>query len=195
MEKKIFEGITNTSPTDQNTNVSANSINKEIKTIASAKNVSADQQKLIDTIKQYCTNKRFCGHLKGEINVNNLESLDVEQLQEKLDKIDRILSTRGNQGMIDNGMKMAMVTLENIVDSKTTLNVRGTTEACWVNELFLDKLEQVKIKYNLNLMENVKLDPALELSLIIFQTGLMCHKRNGILADTADSSIDLDAEI
>jgi hypothetical protein len=192
ISKQAFDGITQVQ-TETKKPPSA-SISNEIKTIAK-QSVSGEQKKLIENINQYVNNKRFKEHLKGKINVNDLESLTVDELNEKLKEIDNILNTRGNQNMIDNGLKMGMIALENIVDGKTNLQVKGTTSACWMNDHFLDKLEQVKIKYGLNLVEHMQMDPLLELSLIVFQTGMMCHKRNTMLLNNTDTSVNLDEEI
>ena len=151
--------------------------------------------KLIYSIKHFENNKRFGNYLKNEckhnFDENYLRKLSIEELKLELEKQTVAISNKNNSSLIDSSLEKFIEFVENIVHNKTKYKIKGTTQKLFADDHFLDLLEIIKLKYNIPFM---KLDPALEISLIILQTAFITHQANSFMTGFKPS-VDLDQEI
>ena len=151
--------------------------------------------KLIYGIQAYGKNKRLGKYLEQEcghrFDDKYLKNLSLTELKLELEKQEVALGGKQNNGLIDQGIHNGLLFAENIVVRTSRLNVQGTTEALYKDEHYLDLLERVKMKYTLPF---VKLDPVMELALVIGQTAMLCHHTN-TYRDTLHTSTNLDEEV
>jgi hypothetical protein len=105
-----------------------------------------------------------------------------------------LISNRGTSDFIDSVIKNGLVFAENIVDSRTKLKIRGTSDELWENDKFLDLLERVKLKYG---MPSLNLDPlaALELTFVVFQTAMLMHNQSSFRHNLIDDNLNLDEPV
>jgi len=151
--------------------------------------------KLIYQIQHFGNNKRFGEYLKNECHHNfdeaYLRKLTIEELKLELDKQSIALSNKNNNSLIDNSLEKFIEFVENIVHNKTRYKIKGTTEKLFADDHFLDLLEILKLKYNIPFL---KMDPMLEISLIILQAAFIQHQANSFMTGFKPS-VDLDEEI
>ena len=101
------------------------------------------------------------------------------------------LANKQNNNLIDNGLKNCLSFVENMIHDKTKFKIQGTSEKLWADDHFLELLERVKLKYNVPFL---KMDPLLELSLVVGQTALICHQQNKYKMELT-TNIDLDTPL
>jgi hypothetical protein len=158
------------------------------------KGPAKERAQLIYKLKTYKNNKRLGPKLK-DADFNMSESyynkLSVGDLNLELEKYDMELSRNGLCDMINHGFKAGLKISENVITQKTKLNVVGTCDKLFDDDNFLDLFERVKLKYNLGFVG--QMDPLLEMSLVIFQTGLMVHGTNKFRSEI-ETKINLDEE-
>lgn len=154
-----------------------------------------EKMKLIYQIQHFGKNKRFGEYLKNECKHNfeegYLRKLTIDELKLELEKQTVALSNKNNNSLIDSSLEKFIEFVENIVHNKTKLKIKGTTQKLFSDDHFLDLLEIIKLKYNIPF---VKLDPVLEISLIILQTCFIQHQANTFMINFKPS-MDLDEEI
>lgn len=151
--------------------------------------------KLIYQIQYFGKNKRFGDYLKNDCKHNfdegYLRKLTIEELKLELEKQTVALSNKNNNSLIDSSLEKFIEFVENIVHNKTKLKIKGTTQKLFADDHFLDLLEIIKLKYNIPF---IKMDPILEISLIILQTAFITHQANTFMI-SFKPSVDLDEEI
>lgn len=158
------------------------------------KGSAKDRANLIYKLNTYKKNKRLGPKLRDSgfnLSESHYNSLSVDDLKLEVAKYDMELSRNGAHDIVDHGLKFGLKVGENIVSKRTPLKVEGTCDELFNNDHFLDLLERVKLKYNLGIA--TQMDPLLELSLVIFQTGLMVHGKNKF-KDQIKTDIDLNQE-
>ena len=151
--------------------------------------------KLIYQIQHFSKNKRFGEYLKNEckhnFDENYLRKLSIDELKLELEKQSIALSNKNNNSLIDSSLEKFIEFIENIVHNKTKYKIKGTTQKLFADDHFLDVLEIIKLKYNIPFL---KMDPMLEISLIILQTAFIQHQANSFMTGFKPS-VDLDEEI
>ena len=149
--------------------------------------------KLIYAIQAYGKNARLGPYLENECNHNfnhsYLKGLTIEDLKLELEKQDVALANKQNHGLIDTGIKNGMLMAETLITSRSSYKINGTTEALYEDDHYHDLVERVKMKYNAPFM---KLDPVLELALVIGQTAMIMHHKNSMMIR---STTDLEENI
>ena len=154
-----------------------------------------EKAKLIYSIKSYGNNPRLGLYLKQaghNFTESFLKSLTLDELRLELEKQDIALGQKQNNGLIDTTIKNGLLFAENMISSKTNFKIQGTCEKCFEDDHFLDTLERVKMRYN---MPMIKMDPALELALVIAQTATIINKSNQFMQDIPRSTTNLDAKL
>ena len=153
-----------------------------------------EKMKLIYSIQHFGKNIRFGDYLKEQGHKYDdiyLRKLTIEELKFELEKNYTAITNKNNNSFIDTGLEQFLNFIENIIANKTKYKINGTTKKLFENERFLDLIEILKLKYNIPF---IKLDPAMEISLIVIQTAFMQHQMNNIV-DSFKTKIDLDEEI
>ena len=170
-------------PTGKKTKQPKKSTMKAVKDIAPpTPEAEADHQtkaQLIYAIQSYGKNKRLgpylandCGH---RFDDKYLSSLSLDNLKLELEKQEVALGSKQNSGLVDQGIKQGLTFAESMIDRTSRFKVKGTTETLYNDDHYLDLLERVKMKYT---MPFVKLDPVMELALVIGQTAMITHHAN-----------------
>jgi hypothetical protein len=173
---------------------------KNPKDLTEDEKVIQQKQNLIYKIQKYGNSKRFGDFLRKECKFKyddaSLRKLSVQELQFEYAKQESALGGKSNGTLVDNGIKHTAMLVETMVCNKTPLQVKGTVDKCWTDDHFLDLLERVKLKYSVSPLE--KMDPVIECSFILFQTGLLMHKQNTMMQGgktdmTRSVNVDLDS--
>jgi hypothetical protein len=173
-----------------------NITNNELKNVFTDKNDDdiKEKMKLIYSIQHFGSNTRFGEYLKDhgfKYDEIYLKKLSVEELKFELEKNYAAITNKNNNSFIDTGLEQFLNFIENIITNKTKYKINGTTKKLFENERFLDLLEILKLKYNIPF---IKLDPIMEITLIVIQTAFMTHQMNNIVS-SFKTSVDLDEEV
>jgi len=153
-----------------------------------------EKMKLIYSIQHFGNNNRFGSYLKElghKFDDNYLKKLSLNELKFELEKNYSAITNKNNNSFIDNGLEHFLNFIENLITNKTKYKINGSTKKLFKNERFLDLLEILKLKYNIPF---IKLDPVMEITLIILQTAFMQHQMNNIVG-SFKTNINLDEEI
>ena len=195
-----FEGIETAEPkkvkkrTKKQSNAETKLMDNHIKKMTEPDDLK-ERATLIYAIKAYGKSPRFKKYLKTQgktFGESRLQKMNIEQLKLELETLDLLISNRGNSDFIDSVIKNGLVFAENIVDSRTKLKIRGTADELWENDKFLDLLERVKLKYG---MPSLNLDPALELTFVVFQTAMLMRNQSSFRHNLIDDDLNLDEPV
>lgn len=194
----VFSNLKKNNKEEQKQNKEADKMIKEIMKEDKAVKPTDDpkeKMKLIYSIQSFGKNKRFGDYLKNECQHNfsegYLRKLTIEELKLELEKQQAALSNRNNSSLIDSSLEKFLQFAETMVHNKTKYKIAGTTQKLYGDENFLDLIEMVKLKYSIPF---VKLDPVVELSLVVLQTCWIQHQSNTFMT-SFQTSVDLDEEI
>ena len=135
------------------------------------------RQRLLFCIRQYLENEVLGPRIEGKVDVKHLERCSVEELEEKLIEIDVVLSNQTNSNLVDGMLRGGMETLEQLA-IRYDMDISGATETLFRNDHWRFLLERVKFMYGLNYSPTI--DPALELTLVTFQTLMLVYRRNSL---------------
>lgn len=151
---------------------------------------------LILNLEMYTSNEILGKHLRRagfEKTEGELKKMTVTELEYELKRVEILLNNKNNSNVANGVLKGGIQMLENIVSSKTKLQIKGLADSCFSNENWLFLLEKVKMKYGLYNF-GVNLDPAVELALITAQTAAMLHAHNSF-RESIKTTLNLDEEI
>ena len=152
-----------------------------------------DRAKMIMSIQSYCSNSRLGPYLlskKVKCDDHHLNTLSVNDLQIQLEKIELLLSGKNNNGMMSIILSKGMRFGEQMVCQKTNFDVHGLCEQLEEDEVYLDMVERLKLKYS----SPIKMPLEFEFALHITQACIMIHGQNKFKGSLS-SDIDLDKEI
>lgn len=192
-----FEGIDKVEPVEAKPNKSKKK-NKQIDDFVKPIDKQSDLKEkasLIYAIKSYGRSTRFKKYLKSQgksFSDAKLSKMSVDNLKLELESLDLTIADRGNSTFIDGIIKSGLQFIENIVNDRTKMKIKGTTMELFENDKFLDLIERVKLKHGL---PGVQLDPAIELMFVALTTAMALHQSNSFRHDLVDDSIDLDLPV
>lgn len=149
-----------------------------------------DKSQLIFKIQSYGKNKRFAKRLrqaKHNFTGSYLAKRSADDLKLELENIDMTLANSQNSNLIDHSIKYGLSFVETLITKRTPFQIQGTMDKCFEDEHFLDVLERAKMKYGVG---GLKMDPILELSLIIAQTALVIHSTQKLINNVSDVNLD-----
>lgn len=163
-----------------------------------SKDTTQEKAKLIYAIQQYGKNKRLGTYLRQECGLRYddayLKKMSVPDLKLELEKQEVSLGSRSNGSLIDVVLKNGLTIAENAISTRTKFDIKGTTQQLYEDDVYLDLLERVKMKYTIPF---VKLDPVLELAMTIGQTAMIVHAQNKFKENliVPEDSVNLNAEV
>lgn len=147
---------------------------------ADAEKEAQKKQSLLLVLHHYAENKRFAEYLKQvapkELYSKNLSKKSIEELEEIVVRVRFCVNNKNGGPISDAAIKGVFAYAEMAATrvSRGRVLLQGTTEQLWADEEFLDLLEQLKLEY----LNFAKLDPKLQISLIIARTAFAVNGIN-----------------
>ena len=164
----------------------------------SSKGSAKERAQMIFTLQAYGNNKRFGPYLKNDCNIkfdeSHLKKMSLDELKLELEKINVSLSNKNNSNMFDVVIKNTIKMAETMITRRSQLQLEGMTDTLLEDDVFLDLVERLKMKYNIGI-PFTSLPLEVELLLTIFQTGMICHQKNKFEMSIVDSKIDLNEKV
>ncbi len=187
-----FEGIVAQQPPQTDAKSSKPKKDNQKITLPKEEENYEQKAKLIYAIQAYGRNPVFGAYLKSQnmkYDDSYLNRLNIEQLELELKKQDVILANRANNDMINTGIKSVMKVAEGVISRTNKFKINGTTDKCFDNDSWVFLLERCKMRYGVGSWASM--DPVLELTLITFQTAMLCHAQNSFMS-SVETTVNLD---
>lgn len=110
--------------------------------------VTPAQTKLILQISAYKTSHRFGEWLKTDHAsiFENLEYLTEQELRDRLNSLDIIISNKNTGKSIEAGVTLGLIGYENLTHNLLGLQTQGVTKALISDDTFLDTVEEIRLK-------------------------------------------------